>query len=465
MSIKVNFAYRSLIVVSFYLMSFISFPYISRIFGVANLGLVNFVDNTVNYFLLFATMGINVLGVREIAATKSDPKLCCQVFANVLGINLLFTAITLIIYLVIVVNVPKLSQYSELFYIGSAKIVMTAFMVEWFFTGIENFRYIAIRSIAIRACYIAAIFIFIRQPEQYRLYWWMSVAVVVINAVVNMAYAQKYIDFKWQQLFSLRYMKSNITLGIYAIMTSMYLTFNVMYLGLVSNNTEVGYYTTAFKLYSVVLGFFTAFANVMLPRMSALIAEGDGKRFEQLIDKSFAAVATFSTPIILCSIILAPQIIFALAGKGYEGAILPMQIIMPAIVLVGASQVMTLQVLMPMKKDRVLLYISIVGAAVSLMLNLLIIKRLQSVGSAIVLLSAEVIVTLIYIVYLRKNLGIRIPVMIFFREFALCLPSTIICIAASALVTNPLLSLAVGGALAIAVWCALHPKELKMLRP
>ena len=137
MSIKVNFAYRSLIVVSFYLMSFISFPYISRIFGVANLGLVNFVDNTVNYFLLFATMGINVLGVREIAATKSDPKLCSQVFANVLGINLLFTAITIIIYLIIVVNVPKLSQYSELFYIGSAKIVMTAFMVEWFFTGIE----------------------------------------------------------------------------------------------------------------------------------------------------------------------------------------------------------------------------------------------------------------------------------------------------------------------------------------
>lgn len=68
-------------------------------------------------------------------------------------------------------------------------------------------------------------------------------------------------------------------LGLYAIMTSMYLTFNVMYLGLVSDNVEVGYYTTAFKLYYVILGLFSAFTNVMLPRMSALISEGEGQRF------------------------------------------------------------------------------------------------------------------------------------------------------------------------------------------
>ena len=52
-------------------------------------------------------------------------------------------------------------------------------------------------------------------------------------------------------------------LGLYAIMTSMYLTFNVMYLGLVSDNVEVGYYTTSFKLYYVILGLFSAFTNVV----------------------------------------------------------------------------------------------------------------------------------------------------------------------------------------------------------
>lgn len=463
MSIKVNFAYKSLLVVSFYLMSFISFPYISRVFGVERLGLINFVDNTVNYFLLFATMGINVLGVREIAAVKGDEVACSRIFANVLGINLLFTAATLVVYLAVVATLPRLNQYSELFYIGSAKIIATAFMVEWFFTGIENFRYITIRSIAIRGSYILAIFLFIREPEQYKLYWWMSVITVVINAAVNMAYLRRYIGFEWQELLSLRYFKENTTLGIYAIMTSMYLTFNVMYLGLVTDNTQVGYYTTAFKLYSVILGFFTAFANVMLPRMSALIAEGDSGRFEELIRKSFSAIATFSVPMILCTIIFAPQIVFALAGEGYEGAVAPMQIIMPAIALVGVSQVMTLQILMPMKRDRVLLIISIIGAAVSLIANILIVKQLQSIGSAIVLLGAEVIVTLLYIIYLRKNIGIRVPIAIFFREAALSAPSAAICFVAAQYFANPFVALAAGGILAIVVWGALHPKTLKMV--
>ena len=48
------------------------FPYVSRVLGVEYVGLVNFVDNTVNYFLLFATMGMSILGIREIAAVKND---------------------------------------------------------------------------------------------------------------------------------------------------------------------------------------------------------------------------------------------------------------------------------------------------------------------------------------------------------------------------------------------------------
>ena len=464
-SIKVNFIYKSALTVSLYLMSFISFPYIARVFGVERLGLVNFVDNVVNYFLLFATMGINVLGVREIAAAKDSPTELNRVFSSLLGINILFTIATLIIYYIVIAVIPQLEPYKSLLYIGAAKIIATPFLAEWFFTGIENFRYITLRSVAIRACYIVSIFIFIRTPDHYKLYWWMSVAVVVINAIVNISYLRKEeILFLWHEAINLRYMRSNLTLGAYAIMTSIYLTFNVIYLGLVTNNTQVGFYTTAFKLYSVILGFFTAFANVMLPRMSAIVAQNETSRFRELIEKSFAAVATFSTPMILCTTTLAPQIIYALSGTGYQGAVLPMQIIMPAIALVGLSQVMTLQVLMPLKREGVLLAVSIVGATVSLTANILIVKRLESIGSAIVLLTAEVIVTAIYAIYTRKKFGIALPTKLFIKEAILCLPSVAICVIAARTIENPFAVLAIGGTLAVSAWSALHIKMLTMLK-
>ena len=345
-SIKKNFAYKSILTLSTYLINFITFPYVARVLGVERIGLVNFVDNTVNYFLLFATMGVGLLGVREIAAVKEDKKRRDQVYSNVLALNLLFTLVSLGIYLLCVVTIPKLCQYDELFYIGTAKILFTVFLVEWFFTGVENFRYITLRSILIKVLYIISVFLFVRDTSDYRLYFILTVGVVVLNALINQLYIRKFVRVRWNNIQLFKYLKQNVTLGIYTLMTSMYLTFNVMYLGLVSNNTEVGYYTTAFKLYSVILGFFTAFTNVMLPRMSSLLANGEKDRFQELVNRSFSVMATCCIPLILCSMIMAPQIVYILSGPGYEGAILPMRIIMPAAFAVGVAQVLAIHTLL-----------------------------------------------------------------------------------------------------------------------
>lgn len=53
----------------------------------------------------------------------------------------------------------------------------------------------------------------------------------------------------------------------------MYTTFNIVFLGFVCNETEVGYYTTATKLHAIFISIFSAFTGVMLPRMSSLISE------------------------------------------------------------------------------------------------------------------------------------------------------------------------------------------------
>ena len=454
-SIKKNFAYKSILTISTYIMGFIVFPYISRVFGVDRLGLVNFAENTINYFLLFASMGIAVLGVREIAAVKDDYNARNRVFSNVLGVNLLFTLATLIIYFVLIALVPKLNQSSELFYIGSAKILFTTFLIEWFYTGIENFKYITIRSIIIKLLYVLLVFLLVREKEDYIIYFALTIGTVVLNACVNMLYARRYIRIVPSELFNLKYLKNNVTLGIYSIMTSMYLTFNVMYLGFVTNNTQVGYYTTAFKLYAVILGFFSAFTHVMLPRMSALLAEDNKERFQELANRSFSTMVLFCIPLILCSIVAAPQIIYVLSGAGYEGAILPMRIIMPAILCVGIAQVLAVQILMPMKKDKVLLNTSIFVSIMSVVLNFIIIDKLQSVGSAIVMLSAEIVATLLYVRYVILKLKYRFSWYYILCSIFLSMPSACCCYIITDKISNPYVSLPISMAVSVAIWMLL----------
>ena len=455
-SIKKNFAYKSVLTLSTYLINFITFPYVARVLGVERIGLVNFVDNTVNYFLLFATMGVGLLGVREIAAVKEDKKRRDQVYSSMLALNLLFTLVSLGIYLLCISTIPKLCQYDELFYIGTAKILFTVFLVEWFFTGVENFRYITLRSILIKVLYIISVFLFVRDTSDYRLYFILTVGVVVLNALINQLYIRKFVRVRWNNIQLFKYLKQNVTLGIYTLMTSMYLTFNVMYLGLVSNNTEVGYYTTAFKLYSVILGFFTAFTNVMLPRMSSLLANGEKDRFQELVNRSFSVMATCCIPLILCSMIMAPQIVYILSGPGYEGAILPMRIIMPAAFAVGVAQVLAIQVLMPMNKDKVLLIASIIGAVVSLLINLLVVPSVKSVGSAVVLLCSEMGVTGMYVWYVLSQELILIPIKAIGKNVLFSLPSVVICLGCGRWIDNELLGVGCAVVLAGILWMLLQ---------
>lgn len=460
-SIKKNFAYKSVLNLSSYVAGFITFAYTAHIFGAERIGLVNFVDNTVGYFLLFATMGIGLLGVREIAAVRHNERERSRVFANVLGLNLAFTAVTLILYVVAVASIPRLSAHPEMFFIGGAKIIFTALVVEWFFSGMENFRYITLRSIVVRVIYVLAVLIFIRNRDQYILFFALTVASVVINALINIAYVRRFVSPRWRDLFDMRYTRSNLTLGIYSIMTSMYLTFNVVYLGFVAGDTEVGYYTTAFKLNTVMLGLFSAFTNVMMPRMSALVAAGEKEEFQVMINKSFSAVATFSVPLVLCSMVMAPQIIQLLAGGDFAGAILPMRIILPAVIMAGVAQVLAIQIIMPLKHDRILLLASGIGAAVAIAINIFFVPQLESVGSAVVLLSAETVVTGTYIVYVTRKKIVKIPIKLFVRSALLSLPCVAICLLAAHFIENPFIALGVGFVASVTLWCAINFRELR----
>lgn len=455
-SIKKNFAFKSILTLSTYVMGFITFPYVSRVLGVEYLGLVNFIDNTASYFLLFATLGIELLGVREIAVVKEYDNEKSLVFSRILGLNVLLTIIVLVVYFIIVAFSPKLYQYSELFYIGAVKILFTAFLIEWFFTGIENFKYITIRSLIVKALYVLSVYVFIRNVNDYKLYFFLTVGVVVVNSFVNIIYVRRFVCIQWRELIRLTYMKQNIILGVYSIMTSMYLTFNVMFLGIVADNIQVGYYVAAFKLYTVILGFFTAFTNVMLPRMSSVLSDGDLDSFRLLIDKSLSLVSLFSIPIILCCIVLAPQIIYILSGTGYEHSITLMRILMPAVLFVGIAQVLAVQVLVPMKYDKVLLIASFVGAITSLLINFLCVPKLQSTGTAIVLICSECIVTTIYIIYIIKRRLICLPIATIMKSLFISLPCALICWLSGYYIDNSFIAILVAILLASGCWILLN---------
>ena len=113
MSIKRNFIYNSVLTVSGYVFTLLTYPYVSRVLGLSNIGIVNFVDGLINYFILFAMMGTTTLGIREIAINKYDKDKLSKAFSEILLLNGITTLLAVIVLLISMHTVPPLIPHKQ----------------------------------------------------------------------------------------------------------------------------------------------------------------------------------------------------------------------------------------------------------------------------------------------------------------------------------------------------------------
>lgn len=404
-SIKKNFAYSTALTVAGYLFPLITFPYVTRVLGVDKIGVCNFALSIVGYFIIVANLGLMTVAIRETAAAAGDRERLSKVFSSLMALHLISTLVAMAALVVCTFLIPRFYEHKELLWIGTGQLFFNFLTIEWFYKGIEDFRYITIRSVAVRLIQVVLTFVVVRRPDDYVNYFLLQFIVVVINALINIVYSRNFVSFSIRDVDLRPYLKSFFILGLYSILTSMYTTFNTMYLGIVSDDTQVAYYSVATKLYTVFLALFTAFTGVMLPRNSALIAEGRMDEFRAMFIKSIRFLLVFSLPVIAVTECFAPLIIRIIAGSGYEGAIMPFRLVMPLVFIIGMEQILVIQTLLPLKKDKAILVNSVIGAIVGLLLNIILVPELQSVGSALVWIICELTILALSAAMVRRYAG------------------------------------------------------------
>lgn len=409
MSLKKNVLYNTFLTGANYIFPLITFPYISRVLGAETLGQNEFAIRIVGYFLLFASMGIATVGTREIAKCGDDRAKRSEVFSSILFLNLLTTGIVLLVYLLSIFFFPYFSSVKDLLLIGTLQIFFTPFLIEWLYKGVEDFPYITKRSLAVRVIYVVSLFIFVREKSDIAIYFLLTVLSMVLNALFNWGYKRKYVVVTLKKINIRRFVKPYFTFGFYSLLTSMYISFNVVFLGMVSTPIEVGYYSAATKLFSVILAFFTSFSAVMMPRMSSMFSQNDSEHASRLIYQSFELLFPVSLTLILLGEIFAPEIIYILSGDGYEGAIVPMRIILPLIFVIGLEQILIVQILTPLRKDKAIFTNSVIGSIVGLLLNFLLVPHLNSIGSALVWCCSELAVLSSASYFIMKYIGNVLP--------------------------------------------------------
>lgn len=405
-SLKLNFLMNAVLTVSSFIFPLITFPYVSRILLPEGTGKVSFATSVVAYFALFAQLGIPTYGIRACAKVRDNTEELTRTVQEIFCINIIMTAITYVVFFAALEFVPRLRAERSLFLIVSTTLLFNAIGMDWLYKALEKYTYITLTSILFKFVALVAMFALIHQKSDYVIYGGISIFASSASNVCNLLNVHRYIQIKPVGNYHFKqHLKPILIFFAMSCATTIYTNLDTVMLGFMKTDVDVGYYNAAVKIKNVLLGVVTSLGTVLLPRASYYIENGEIEQFRKITKKAIEFVFLIAPSLALYFILFAKEGIFFLSGDAYASAILPMQIIMPTLIFIGLTNIMGIQILVPLGREKVVLYSEIAGAIVDLVLNALLIPHMASAGAAIGTLVAEMAVWCVQYAALRTDVA------------------------------------------------------------
>ena len=378
----------------------ITFPYAARILLPDGIGLVNFQSSIIGYITLLSSLGIPLYAVREVARVRDNVEERNRVTVEIALLSLILAAGGYVIVFAVGELVPQINAHLSLFYILSLSILFTALGVSWFYTAIEDFKFITVRGLIIKVLFVVALFLFVKSKEDLLIYGVVIVGSTVGNEFINFIHLRKFINiFKlnWSKVNIFRHLKPSFSIFVLNLSVSLYVQLNPVMLGFLSDNTQVGYYTAGSKLSYIILSVVTSMATVLIPHVSNMIQVHDTEKFKQLITKVYHYYMALALPFTIGLIVLSVPLTLVICGNSFYEASYVTAITAPVIIFISITNIIGLQVLYPYGKENYVTYSTIGGAVINLIVDIPLILLWGSKGAAIATFCAELAVLLIQV--------------------------------------------------------------------
>ena len=391
-SLKHNAIMNTILSVSTIVFPLITYPYVARVLGVEMNGRLSFAQSTINYFALFATLGITTYGIKACAQVRDNKEKLSQRVQELVIINIVTTAVVFVALVASILLVPQFRHEWLLLAIYSLNMVLNVAGLNWMYSALEEYDYITIRSIAFKFISLILMFIFVHNPSDGYIYALITVLANVGSNVLNIIRARKYISFKLVGNFNFKqHLKPTIVLFSTYLAVNVYTTLDHVMLGFIKNEYQVGIYHTSVRIQTIMATLVTSIGAVLMPRLSYYVEKKEKDSFFSILKKSYKVHIMLAIPIAVFFIIYAMQTVMIIAGSKYEASILPMQIIMVTIVTTALSNIIGMQIFIPLGKENAFLKAVVCGAIVDIVLNIFLMPKWAAVGAAIATLVAQIV--------------------------------------------------------------------------
>ena len=405
-SITKNYLYNLTYQILILVLPLITTPYLARVLGATGTGIYSYTYTIVNYFVLFGSLGVSLYGQREIAYAQQKKHKRKKIFIELVTFRFITIAIAIFIYYMFFI---KTGVYSVYYKILLFELIAGAFDISWFFQGLEEFKKTVTRNILVRTISVALIFIFVKKAEDLTTFMYIYSLADLIGNLSLWIYLPRYFrGVKVNNINIMHQIGPVIMLFIPQVTSKLYNMLDTTMLGkMIEDKAETGYYEQSQKMIRLLLTVVTSLGTVMIPRMANMFANGEKKQINYYMKRSFSFVFILGFPMMFGLISISKAFTPIFFGPGYEKTAILMCIISPILVLMGVSNVLGNQYLIPTQRQKEYTIAVGVGVVVNFILNYIFISLWASIGACIATVLSQIVVDYMQFRVLKNEIKIK----------------------------------------------------------
>ena len=366
-------------------LGFFYIMYTARYLGAEGFGVLSFALAFTGMFGVFGDMGLSMLTTREVARDKT---LAEKYIGNVTAIKTFLVIITLILISIAINLLGYPEQTIKVVYFITLSIVFGSFtnMFNSVFQAFEKMEYQSIGGILSSVLMLTGALFAIRQGfgvvEFATIYFVVSAIVLGYSFVVC---AWKFVlpKIEIDLNFWIITLKEAIPFGMTSIFIVIYYYIDTIMISIMipNSNEVVGWYNAAYRLILVLLFIPTVYITAVFPIMSRLHnTSKDSLKF--IFEKSLKYMLIIGVPIVIGVTLLSEKIILLFFGSDFAPSIIALQILVWSFLFASFGAVFG-YLLNSINKQMILTKIVGIGAALNIILNLMLIPTYSYLGASI----------------------------------------------------------------------------------
>lgn len=373
-----NFGYLSLLQVAGYVFPLITMPYLARVIGAEGFGKIAFAAAIMVWFQTIADWGFNYTATRDVAKNRDDKEKVSEIFSNVLWARIFLMFVSFVALSICVMTIPKLRENADVIMISFLMIPGHIMFPDWFFQAMERMKYTTILNIISKTLFTIAIFLFIKERDDYILQPLFTSLGFVVSGII----AMYYILIKWKIRLHftsfkviIKTIKSSTDVFINNLMPNFWNALSTVLLGFLWGNVANGILDAGKRFQQTCGNLFGVVTRVFYPFLSRRI---DQHRLYVKVSMLLAFV------MMLLLFVFAPIIIDIFFGEEFSESVIVLRLYAISLLFWALDNVYGVNYMLVNGYDKQLRNMTIISSIVACILAYPLIYFYSYVGVAIV---------------------------------------------------------------------------------